>query len=116
MSQNLALAGSAAADAAGSFDIKPGTNLYDLDGDKIGKVRDVVADSTGRVKAVLVKVDDTMAMLPVNDFAADGKRLVTSLSETQIEAAGDKQVNASVSGNASAKAKANGSGKADAGM
>ena len=72
----------------------------------------MVADSTGRVKAVLVKVDDTMAMLPVNDFAADGKHLVTSLSETQIEAAGDKQVNASVSGNA----KANGSGKADAGM
>ena len=109
LSQNLALAGSAAVDATGSFDIKPGTQLFDMAGEKIGKVREVVADSTGHVKALVVKVDDTVAMLPANDFAANGKKLVTSLSETQIDAAGDLQANASASGTSSA------TGKADAG-
>ena len=100
MSQNLALAGSAAADAAGSFDIKPGTNLFDLDGDKIGKVREVFADSSGRVKGLLVKVDDTTALLPVKDFAANGQGLVTALSEAQIMSAGEAQANGSGSGSA----------------
>ena len=100
MSQNLALAGSAAADAAGSFDIKPGTNLFDLDGDKIGKVREVFADANGRVRGLLVKVDDTTALLPVNNFAADGQSLVTGLSEAQIMAAGEAQANGSASGSA----------------
>ena len=100
MSQNLALAGTAAADAAGSFDIKPGTNLFDLDGDKIGKVREVFADGSGRVKGLLVKVDDTTALLPVNDFAANGQGLVTALSEAQIMSAGEAQANGSASGSA----------------
>lgn len=100
MSQNLALAGSAAADAAGSFDIKPGASLFDLDGDKIGKVREVFADGSGRVKGLLVKVDDTTALLPARDFAADGESLVTALSEAQIMAAGEAQANGSGSGSA----------------
>ena len=100
MSQNLALAGSAAADAAGSFDIKPGANLFDLNGEKIGKVREVFADGSGRVKGLLVKVDDTTALLPVSSFAADGQSLVTALSEAQITAAGEAQANGSASGSA----------------
>ena len=100
MSQNLALAGSAAADAAGSFDIKPGTNLFDLDGDKIGKVREVFADGSGRVKGLLVKSGDTTVLLPVSSFAADGQSLVTALSEAQIMAAGDAQANGSGAGSA----------------
>ena len=100
MSQNLALAGSAAADAAGSLDIKSGTTLFDLDGDKIGKVREVFADANGRVKGLLVKVDDTTALLPVNDFAAAGQNLVTAMSEAQVEAVGAAQANGSGSGSA----------------
>ena len=100
MSQNLALAGSAAADAAGSFDIKSGTNLFDLDGEKIGKVREVFADANGRVRGLLVKVDDTTALLSVSNFAADGQSLVTGLSEAQIMAAGEAQANGSASGSA----------------
>ena len=100
MSQNLALAGSAAADAAGSFDIKPGANLFDLSGEKIGKVREVFADGNGRVKGLLVKVDDTTALLPVNDFAANGQALVTTLNEAQITSAGEAQANGSASGSA----------------
>ena len=101
MSQNLALAGSAAADAAGSFDIKSGTSLFDLDGDKIGKVSEVFADANGRVKGLLVKVDDTTTLLPVKDFAANGQNLVTALSEAQIMAAGEAQANGGASGSAS---------------
>ena len=100
MSHNLALAGTAAADAAGSLDIKSGTTLFDLDGDKIGKVREVFADASGHVKGLLVKVDDTTALLPVNDFAAAGQNLVTAMSESQIEAAGAAQANGSGTGSA----------------
>lgn len=100
MSQNLALAGSAAADAAGSFDIKPGANLFDLNGEKIGKVREVFADGNGRVKGLLVKVNDTTTLLPVRDFAANGQSLVTALSVAQIMTAGDAQANGSGSGSA----------------
>ena len=100
MSHNLALAGTAAADAAGSLDIKSGTTLFDLDGDKIGKVREVFADASGRVKGLLIKVDDTTALLPVNDFAAAGQNLVTAMSESQIEAAGAAQANGGGTGSA----------------
>ena len=100
LSQNLALAGSAAADAAGSFDIKPGANLFDLNGEKIGKVREVFADGSGRVKGLLVKVDETTALLPVKDFAANGQGLVTALSEAQIMSAGEAQANGSAAGSA----------------
>lgn len=100
MSQNLALAGSAAADGAGSFDIKPGANLFDLSGEKIGKVREVFADGSGRVKGLLVKVDDTTALLPVKDFAANGQSLVTALSEAQITSAGQAQAEGGASGSA----------------
>ena len=101
MSHNLALAGSAAADASGSFDIKDGTSLYDLNGEKIGKVREVFADGSGRVKGLLVKTDDTTALLPVSEFAAGGQGLVTAMSEAQIEATGEGQAGGGASGSAS---------------
>lgn len=100
MNQNLALTGSSAADGTGSFDIKPGANLFDLSGEKIGKVREVFADGSGHVKGLLVKVDDTTALLPMKDFAANGQALVTALSEAQIMSAGEAQANGSASGSA----------------
>ena len=100
LSQNLALDGSAAGDAAGSFDIKSGTSLFDLSGEKIGKVREVFADGSGRVKGLLVKSGDTTALLPVGDFAASGDALVTSLSQAQIAATGEGQTNGSADGSA----------------
>ena len=93
LSRNLALDGSAAGDAAGSFDIKPGTNLFDLNGEKIGKVREVFADGSGRVKGLLVKSGDTTALLPASAFAADDNALVTVLSEAQIDSASQGQAN-----------------------
>lgn len=91
LSHNLALDGSAAGDAAGTFDVKPGTQLYGLGGEKIGKVREVYADGSGRVRGLLVKSGDTTALLPASNFAASGNALVTTLSEAQIASAGQDQ-------------------------
>ncbi len=87
LSHNLAVAGSAAADAAGSFDVAPGTRVFDMAGEKIGKVKDVVADANGRVTALVVKVKDSTATLPASDFAANGDVLVTVMSQAQIASA-----------------------------
>ena len=91
LSHNLALDGSAAANGAGSFDVKPGTQLFDMTGEKIGKVKEVYADASGRVKTLVVKIKDTTATLPAADFAANGDVLVTAMSATQISATGEKQ-------------------------
>lgn len=91
LSHNLALDGSAAADTAGSLDLKAGSQLYDMTGEKIGKVKEVIADTKGRVTALVVKVKDTTATLPTSDFAANGDVLVTAMSQAQIVATGDKQ-------------------------
>ena len=101
LSHNLALDGSAAGDAAGTFDVKPGTQLYDLSGEKIGKVREVYADGSGRVKGLLVKSGDTTALLPASNFAASGNALVTTLSEAQIASAGQGQAGGNANGAAS---------------
>ena len=100
MSHNLALDGSAASNAAGSFDIKPGASLFDTNGEKIGKVREVFADGSGHVKGLLVKSGDTMALLPASSFAANGNALVTVLSAAQIASAGQGQANGAANGSA----------------
>ena len=108
LSHNLALAGSTAANVTGSFDIKSGTQLYDMAGEKIGKVKEVIADAQGRVRALVIKVDDTTATLPAANFAANGDVLVTAMSEAQIEAAGNKQANGSAASSSQQSAAANG--------
>ncbi|MFM5916926.1 MAG: PRC-barrel domain-containing protein [Novosphingobium sp.] len=123
LSHNLALEGSAAADGAGSFDVKPGTQLADMTGEKIGKVKEVVADARGQVKALVVKVKDTTTMLPASDFAANGDVLVTAMSEAQIVAKGEQQgssesavqpAQSDQSGSAQSQPAANGGAKASA--
>ncbi len=101
LSHNLALDGSAAGNAAGSFDVKPGTQLFDLSGEKVGKVKEVYADAAGNVKGLLVKSGDATALLPASDFAAKGEALVTTLSQAQIAGAGEGQANGSANGSAS---------------
>lgn len=98
LGQNLALAGSAAAAAAGTFDVKSGTSLFDLQGERIGKVSEVFADGSGRVKGLLVKTADGSALLPVQDFAANGETLVTTLSQSQIAATGAGQADGTADG------------------
>lgn len=95
LSHNLALAGSAAAETTGSFDLKSGTELYDMAGEKIGKVKDVVADANGRVKALVVKAKDATATLPAANFAANGDVLVTVMTQAQVAAAASQQATGS---------------------
>lgn len=90
---NLALAGSAAGDATGAFEVKRGMKLFDADGERIGQVRQVIADARGQVQALVVKVDDTVATLPATAFTTDGSALVSLAGEGQIKAIGEQQAN-----------------------
>lgn len=99
---NLALAGSAASDVAGTFDVKPGMKLFDADGEKIGKVRQVIADAQGNVQALVVKVDNATATLPASAFSVDGNVLVSVVGEGQIKSiAADQASNSDAQGSAS---------------
>lgn len=51
------------------------------DGDRLGKVRGVIADSRGQVQALLVKVDGKMATLPAANFSGRGNALVSAMGE-----------------------------------
>ncbi len=109
----LALAGSAAGDAAGTFEVKPGMKLLDANGEKIGKVREVIADGRGRVEALVVKVDGETATLPASSFSTSGSALITGMTEGQIKtAAAEQQAEKQAAGNSNAAAKSKGSAKA----
>ncbi len=109
----LALAGSAAGDAAGTFEVKPGMKLLDANGEKIGKVREVIADGRGRVEALVVKVDGETATLPASSFSTSGSALITGMTEGQIKtAAADQEAEKKAAGNSNAAAKSEGSAKA----
>lgn len=87
----LALAGSAAGNAAGSFDVQKGTTLFDMNGEKLGKVRQVVTDARGTVRELVVKVDGETATLPASAFSTDGSLLLTAMSEGQIKSVAQQQ-------------------------
>lgn len=87
----LALAGSAVASAQGTLDVAKGTTLYSPDGEKLGKVKQVVADGRGNVEQLLVKVDGQEALLPADSFSASGNMLVTGMSEAEIKRVSEAQ-------------------------
>lgn len=87
----LALAGSAAGQGSGAFEITKGTTLFDMNGEKLGKVREVVADGRGKVRELIVKVDGETARLPSSAFSTDGSLLLTAMSEAQIKSVADQQ-------------------------
>jgi sporulation protein YlmC with PRC-barrel domain len=63
------------------------------DGEKIGKIREVLADSRGRVQSLLVKVDGQKAMLPAANFSGsgNGKAVVSAMGEGQIKRVAQQQ-------------------------
>lgn len=93
-SSNLALAGSAASQVAGSAAVKPGMAITAPDGSRLGKVRQVVADSNGRVQGVVMRARNTDVTLPATNFAAsgNGKSLISTMNGQQIENAAQGQV------------------------
>lgn len=81
----LAAAGSLAAQGNGAFAVEEGTPVFAPDGDRIGRVRQVVSDARGNVQQLLVKVDGQEAVLPANYFQASGSGLVSVMGEGQIK-------------------------------
>ncbi|ANY21200.1 hypothetical protein A6F68_02710 [Tsuneonella dongtanensis] len=87
----LALAGSAAGQAAGTFDIAPGMAVLDKSGDQIGSVRQVIADSRGRVEQLVVMTEDGPATIPAGNFTGSGSLLVSAMSEGKLEKTARRQ-------------------------
>ncbi|MGV3555856.1 MAG: PRC-barrel domain-containing protein [Croceibacterium sp.] len=87
----LALAGSAAAAGNGMFAVDKGMPVLAPDGEKIGKVRQVLADSRGQVQALLVKVDGEKAVIPAAQFSGSGNAVVSAMGETTIKQIADQQ-------------------------
>jgi hypothetical protein len=81
----LALAGSAAAAGAGSFDVQPGMTVVDAKDRVIGTVRDVRSEADGRVRAVLVQIGDRVATLPAANFSGEGSVLVSAMKRSEVK-------------------------------
>lgn len=117
LGNGLALAGSAAGDLNGTFDVKPGMKLFDANGEKIGKIKQVVADQRGNVEALVVKVDGETATLPAANFTGSGSILTSAMGEGEIkQVASDQEAQqAQASGSGSDLSATEGIAKADNG-
>lgn len=87
----LAAAGSLAAQGQGAFAVEKGTPIFAPDGDRIGRVRQVVSDARGNVQQLLVKVDGKTATIPADYFQANGSGLVSVMGEGQIKQIAQQQ-------------------------
>lgn len=81
----LALSGSSAADAIGSFAVAPGMQVTDLRGRTIGTVRTLVTDARGRVQAVRMEVGKKLATVPAANFSGSGDVLISAASKGEIK-------------------------------
>jgi len=81
----LVAAGSLAAAGDGNFEVSKGMRVLGPDGNRLGKVRGVIADAHGQVQELLVKVDGATATLPAANFSGSGKALVSAMDEGQIK-------------------------------
>lgn len=88
---SLALAGSLASSANGAFAVTKGMPVLAPDGEKIGKVREVITDGRGEVRSLLVKVDGEKAVLPAANFTGSGNAVVSAMGEGQIKQVAQKQ-------------------------
>ncbi|MGK6356634.1 hypothetical protein ACMGDH_15580 [Sphingomonas sp. DT-207] len=87
----LALDGTAAANALGSFAVAPGMNVTDLKGRTIGTVRNVVTDARGRVQAVRMEIGRRTATVPAANFSGSGDVLVSAASKGEIREIAEDQ-------------------------
>ena len=74
----FAASGSAAAMAEGALAVAPGMPVYSAEGDRIGKVRQVVASRRGEVQQIIVKEREGLRRIPVDQLSAsaNGRGLV----------------------------------------
>lgn len=83
----LALAGSSAANVAGSFDVSPGMIVQDARGRAIGTVQSVRSTASGTVQSVVMKVGDATATLPAANFSGSGNVLVSAMGKGDVKKA-----------------------------
>jgi hypothetical protein len=111
----LALAGTAAANAAGTFDVSPGMAIEDARGRTIGEVQSVRTTANGMVDSVIVEVGNRTASLPAANFSGSGDVLVSALSKGELkQQANDQSSGSSASAQQSGSGNASGNGKARA--
>lgn len=72
----LAVAGSGAADGEGAFAVAPGMPVMLPSGEKLGEVRQIVADKRGQVQQVLVEARDRTVTVPAANLAGSGNALL----------------------------------------
>lgn len=87
----MAAAGTATAAAESAFTVTKGMSILSPEGDRIGKVTRVVANSQGQVQQLLVKVDGAKVMLPASNFSVTGNALVSAMGEGQIKQLSEQQ-------------------------
>lgn len=83
----LALAGSSAANVAGSFDVSPGMVVQDARGRVIGTVQDVRSTASGTVQSVVMTVGNATATLPAANFNGSGNVLVSAMGKGEVKKA-----------------------------
>lgn len=72
----LAAAGSGAAAGEGAIAVTPGMPVLAPDGERFGKVRQLITDSRGRVTSVLVRAKDRDVSIPAGNLSASGSALL----------------------------------------
>lgn len=87
----LALAGSAAGNGNGSFNVMPGMNVTDAKGRVIGTVSDLKSTSTGQVRDVIMTVGKRTASLPASNFSGSGNVLVSAMAKGDVANAAKEQ-------------------------
>ncbi|WP_435417064.1 hypothetical protein WAB17_09205 [Parerythrobacter aurantius] len=83
----LAVAGSAAGAAGGTASVAPGMPVMTPDGAPLGKVREVVADSRGRVQQLVVQQGNVVRTLPAGMFSASGNALIAGSAQGEGDTA-----------------------------
>lgn len=81
--------GSGNGDAA--FTVTKGMPVLSPDGERIGRVRQVISNARGEARQILVKVDGQMATLPAANFSASGNAVMSAMNESQIKQAATDQ-------------------------
>jgi hypothetical protein len=79
-----------------NISIAPGTLIQDSRGRVIGAVQSIETNAKGAVEAILVRVGDAQALVPVNNFSVsgDGSALVSAMGKGQLEKRAERQEDA----------------------
>ncbi|MXO70051.1 hypothetical protein [Alteraurantiacibacter buctensis] len=80
----LAVAGSGAANGTGAFAVAPGMDVFGAGGEKIGEVRQVVANSQGTVSEVVVRQDGQNVTYPAAALHGSGSALYAGEGDAAV--------------------------------